>query len=226
MQTFRDTDQYIFTTLESGQIYGHNHPYAHLIQDPAALAVDTHFTYSTSMVQQARLWLRNARAKNYFDVINKEWKISRNNPMSVEQAFHLITRAGGLALRRDDLGVIREGAKADLVVFRTDRPNMFGWRDPLTTIILHSDVGGIEDVLVDGKFVERRGKLVFPDYDIAMQRFAASAKRIQDIWSGKEWPRPKVFSKNCPRVQRPCRMMFSKALVRAIDVVSHYDTHL
>ena len=147
-EILRDTDQYISTTPESEEHYGHNHPYAHLIQDQAALVVDTHFTYSASMVQQARLWLQSARAKNYFDVINNGWSIPRNNPVSVEQAFHLITRAGGLALRRDDLGIIWEGAKADVVVFKTDKPNMVGWRDLIAAIILHSDVGDIEDVLV------------------------------------------------------------------------------
>ncbi len=37
--------------------------------------------------------------------------------MSVDQAFLLATRHGGLALRRDDLGVITPGAKADLTIW-------------------------------------------------------------------------------------------------------------
>jgi cytosine/adenosine deaminase-related metal-dependent hydrolase len=36
--------------------------------------------------------------------------------MTAEAAFLLATRHGGLALRRDDLSVISEGAKADLVI--------------------------------------------------------------------------------------------------------------
>jgi cytosine/adenosine deaminase-related metal-dependent hydrolase len=71
--------------------------------------------------------------------------------MSAEQAFHLTHCAGRLALRRSDLGAIKVGAKADLVVSRTDSPNIIGATDPLALIILHSDVGNIEDRLVGGK---------------------------------------------------------------------------
>jgi cytosine/adenosine deaminase-related metal-dependent hydrolase len=54
------------------------------------------------------------------------WKIPSNNPMTANQAFLLATRNGGLALRRGDLGVIKVGAKADLVVFDGLSPNMLG----------------------------------------------------------------------------------------------------
>ena len=183
----RQTDQYISTTAESEMHYGHNHPWARLVQDHAALGVDTHFTYSSSMVQQARLWLQSLRWPNYLEALD-EWIIPVNNPMTVEQVYLLITRAGGQALRRPDLGVIQVGAKADLVVYRTDGPNMVGWSDPVAAIVLHSDVGDIEDVLVNGKFVKRGGKLLHHDLDGVKRRFARSAKRIQEIWAQTEWP--------------------------------------
>ena len=186
-RVLRDTNQYMSTTAESEFHYGHVNPNAHLIQDQASLGVDTHFTYSASMVQQARLWLQSLRWPNYLEP-EQQWKIPVKNPMSVEQAFHLITRAGALALRRPDLGAIMEGSKADLVVYRADAPNMAGWSDPVAAIILHSDVGDIEDVLVDGKFVKRNGKLIYSDYGELVKRFSASASRIQEIWAETEWP--------------------------------------
>jgi adenine deaminase len=114
--------------------------------------------------------------------------------MSVKQAFHLITRAGALALRRPDLGVIKVGAKADLVVFRTDSPNIVGASDPVAAIILHSDVGDIEDVLVDGKFVKRNGRLVHPKHQRTSAAFVESAKRIQEIWAQTDWQPLEEFS--------------------------------
>ena len=179
----RQTNQYISTTPESELHYGHGHPEAFHFQDQAALGVDTHFTYNSTMVLQARLWLQSLRDHNFQKVVGGEWEIPTNNPMSVEQAFSLITRAGGLALRRSDLGVIQVGARADLVVFGTDSPNMVGWSDAIAAIIMHSNVGDVEDVMVDGKFVKQNGQLIRTDYPDLVKRFKASASRIQQIWS-------------------------------------------
>lgn len=107
--------------------------------------------------------------------------------MSVDQAFHLITRAGALALRRPDLGVIKIGARADLNVFKTDSPNMVGWSDPVAAIILHSDIGDLVHVLVDGQFVKRDGKLVYGDYEGVQRDLTASARKIQQIWANTDW---------------------------------------
>lgn len=106
--------------------------------------------------------------------------------MSVNQAFLLATRNGGLALRRDDIGVIKVGAKADLVVFNGLSPSLLGWVDPVAAVILHSNVGDIQHVIADGKFVKRNGSLTFPDYEGIQQRFLRSARRIQETW--KETP--------------------------------------
>lgn len=186
-QLLRETNQYISTTPESELHFGHIHPHANNIQDQASLGVDCHFTYSSSMVNQARLWLQSLRAERYADTLNK-WEVPINSPMSVEQAFYLITRAGALALRRKDIGVIQVGAKADLVVYGTDSPNMLGWSDPVAAIILHADVGDIDDVLINGVYVKRSGKLMYKDYASLRTRLTASAKRIQKVWAETEWP--------------------------------------
>jgi cytosine/adenosine deaminase-related metal-dependent hydrolase len=80
--------------------------------------------------------------------------------MTVRQAFLLGTRNGGLALKRPDLGVLREGAKADVLVFSTDAIGLLGWSDPVAAIVLHSNVADIEDIYVDGRLVKKGGKLV------------------------------------------------------------------
>lgn len=186
-QALRETNQYISTTPESEQHFGHNHPHADVIQDQASLGVDCHFTYSSSMVNQARLWMQRLRAGRFLKTLDK-WEVPTNSPMSVEQAFYLITRAGALALRRKDIGSIQVGNKADLVIYNTDAPNMIGWSDPVAAIILHADVGDVEDVLVNGAYVKRAGKIVYPDYAQLRTRLAASAKRIQKVWAETQWP--------------------------------------
>ena len=107
-------------------------------------------------------------------------KVSVNSPQSVVQAFLLATRHGRLALRRDDLGVISVGAKADIVVWDgNNSPALLGWNDPVAAVLLHASVGDIEHVIVDGKWKKKDFRLVVDDYPRIVKRFRASAARIQ-----------------------------------------------
>lgn len=133
-------------------------PYSHLILDQATLGADTYFTFSSDILTQARLWLQNVRHKLYKEVVDRR-RIPASNPMSVNQAFLLATRSGGLAIRKSDLDVLAVGAKADLVVWNGRSPSMLGWRDPVAAVVLHASVGDIKHVLVNGKFTKRDWKL-------------------------------------------------------------------
>jgi cytosine/adenosine deaminase-related metal-dependent hydrolase len=127
------------------------------------------------------MWLQTARRTLYAEVLNRS-EIPVNNPMSVNQAFLMATRNGGLSLRRNDLGIIAEGAKADLVLWdATTSPSMLGWNDPVAAILLHASVGDIEAVLVDGKWLKKGGKLVMKGYYREFkEKFLESARRIQN----------------------------------------------
>lgn len=167
--------------------YGHLHPYSHLILDQAALGVDTHFTFSSDILTQARIWLQDVRKTLYGEVVERR-RAPASNPMSVNQAFLLATRSGGLAMRRSDLGVLEAGAKADLVIWNGRSPSLLGWRDPIAAILLHASVGDVKHVLVNGEFVKRDGRLTAKNYEVLQERFLQSAKRIQDAWAGMPMP--------------------------------------
>ncbi|KJK75074.1 hypothetical protein H634G_09709 [Metarhizium anisopliae BRIP 53293] len=146
-ELLRSTNQYISITPESEMHYGHTHPHSYMLQDQAALGVDTHFTYSGDILTQARLWLQSVRYYFSWGVL-QDWGLPSRNPMSANQAFKLATRAGGLALRRPDLGVIQVGAKADLVVWNARKSlSMVGWTDPVAAVILHANAGDVLDVM-------------------------------------------------------------------------------
>ncbi|EOD43664.1 putative amidohydrolase family protein [Neofusicoccum parvum UCRNP2] len=184
----RRHNHHVSITPESEMHYGHDHPNTPFVQDQAALGVDTHFTFSTDIVTQARLWLQATRRSLYRRTL-EGWQIPNTNPMSANQAFLLATRNGGLALRREDVGVVKVGAKADLVLFDGTSPNMLGWVDPVAAIILHSNVGDVKDVMVDGEWRKRDGKLVLKqDRAEVEEKFLKSARRIQKIW--EETPLP------------------------------------
>ncbi|CAF3658318.1 unnamed protein product [Fusarium graminearum] len=184
----RQTNQYLSITPESEMHYGHTHPHSYYIQDQAALGVDTHFTFSTDILTQARIWLQSVRYY-FFDKVLDNLEVPNKSPMNVGQAFYLATRAGGMALRRKDLGIIEEGAKADLIVWNAaDSPALLGWVDPLAAVMLHASVADVLHVMVDGEFVKKDGKLTASDYKETKKRFLNSADRIQKIYKEFEYP--------------------------------------
>lgn len=183
----RSTNKHISITPESEMHYGHLHPTSHHIMDQASLGVDTHFTYSSDILTQARLWLQSTRYRVYQNTVDR-WQIPKRNPFSVNQVFLLATRNGGLALGRKDLGVIAPGAKADIVVWNGRSPAMLGWTDPVAAVILHASVGDIDHVLVGGEFRKRDGQLVVDGYEDLQERFLVSAERIQGALREKPLP--------------------------------------
>ncbi|KAI1759377.1 Metallo-dependent hydrolase [Hypoxylon sp. FL1150] len=189
-QLLRNTNQHIAITAESEMHYGHVHATTHHILDQASLGVDTHFTFSTDILTQARIWLQRVRERLYSHTVADRWEIPSSNPMSVNQAFLLATRQGGLALGREDLGIIAPDARADLVVWDGRSPALLGWADPIAAVILHASVGDIDHVLVNGEFVKRDKKLVIEGYEGVQERFLDAAGRIQAKL--KETPLPQL----------------------------------
>ncbi|KAJ3460113.1 hypothetical protein MRS44_010980 [Fusarium solani] len=201
----RELEVAVITTHSSGDPYGQlyrrpemgmgiGHSYSVLIMDQAALGVDTHAYGSTDLLTQARLWLQSTRAR-INDEILRNWQIPATSPMSVGQSFLLATRNGGLALRRPDLGVLSVGAKADVVVWDGTSLSMLGWVDPVAAVMLHSNAGDVEHVLVDGKFVKRHNKIVAGNLEKTKARFLKAAKRAQDDWRKIPYPeREELFS--------------------------------
>lgn len=188
-ELLREPNQHISITPEFEKHYGQTHPVSYNIQDQAFLGIDAHMAFSTDILTQARIWLQQSRYERYLDVLEQD-KVPRSCLMSAEQAFLLATRHGGLALRRDDLSIIAEGAKADLIVWDGSSPAMLGWVDPVAAVILHASVGDIEGVLVDGKWAKKGGKLVAKGRPQAREKFLKTAKRIQQVWKGLPLPEP------------------------------------
>ena len=148
---------------------------------------DSTFAAAWGLLAQARSWLQGARYDLYNEVMSK-WQIPPYDPMSVNQAFLMATRKGGLALRREDLGIIAEGAKADLLVYNGRSPSMLGWVDPVAAVLLHANVGDLESGMVGGECKKRDGELTVADSEDGQARFRESARKIQQAYRDVPYP--------------------------------------
>lgn len=78
----------------------------------------------------------------------------------------------------DKIGSIVEGKQADLVIFSGTSPGMVAaaQHDPVAAVILHSNPGDIEYVVIDGVLRKRAGKLINVDVEKQSQEFVGQQK--------------------------------------------------
>jgi len=130
----------------------------------AGLGIDCHSFAPSSILLQARALLQLARAQHN-DIFLKEDNFPAASMLSsTEEIFNLATIRGARSLGlENEVGSIKEGKKADLVIF--DAEGSVGMLsatefDPLVSVVRFSEAADIEFVIVDGKFRKRNRKLV------------------------------------------------------------------
>lgn len=82
-------------------------------------------------------------------------------PMTALDALRMATidGAGTLGLA-DRIGSLTPGKQADVILLRTDTPNMTPMRDPIGAVVTAATAHNVDTVLVAGNVVKRDGRLV------------------------------------------------------------------
>jgi cytosine/adenosine deaminase-related metal-dependent hydrolase len=75
-------------------------------------------------------------------------------------------RANGLL---DKTGTITPGKQADIIMLRTDRPNILPVNDPISAVTWGMDTSNVDSVFVAGKALKRDGTLLNVDLNRLMQ---------------------------------------------------------
>jgi len=71
-------------------------------------------------------------------------------------------RANGLAHKT---GTLTPGKEADIIMLKTDRPNILPVNDPIGAVVWGMDTSNVDSVFVAGKTLKRNGKLLNVDLD-------------------------------------------------------------
>lgn len=95
-------------------------------------------------------------------VKNERWDPSITTAQSI---LDMATVNGAKALKRDDIGSIEAGKKADLVFFNTRSPRLMLTtpETAISNIVYSADTSAVSDVMINGRFVKKDSSLV--DYD-------------------------------------------------------------
>jgi cytosine/adenosine deaminase-related metal-dependent hydrolase len=99
--------------------------------------------------------------------------------MTAREALELGTRGGASVLRRDDIGSLEPGKRADIAVWALDGLELAGADDPVAGLVLSAPhrvdrlfVAG-EEIVRDGRLVRADEAVIAREHRVQAQRFAA-----------------------------------------------------
>jgi cytosine/adenosine deaminase-related metal-dependent hydrolase len=97
--------------------------------------------------------------------------------LTVRDALRLGTRGGAAVLRREDIGSLEPGKRADVAVWRTDGLELGGAADPVAGLVL-SGPHRVDRLYVGGEEVVRDGHLVRADEGEIARHHRVQARRF------------------------------------------------
>src|SRR5437899_2180472 len=90
--------------------------------------------------------------------------------MTARQALEIATLGGAKVLNRDDIGALKPGMAADIVMFSLDQSGLAGaWNDPVASLVFCTP-SKVAYSIINGRVVVRNGELASVDLPIVLER--------------------------------------------------------
>jgi cytosine/adenosine deaminase-related metal-dependent hydrolase len=124
-------------------------------------------TYPRDMISEMRL------AALLCKVVEHDFLVG-----TAADVFTAATLAGARALRREDIGRLAPGARADVVVVDLRKMRIGPYRDPIKALVHCGTTDDVEHVFVDGRLVVDGGRVVGVDHDALLRDAQAEAERL------------------------------------------------
>ncbi len=92
-------------------------------------------------------------------------KVNTGDPTTLPsyQALEMATRTGGRVLGLPDIGAIQPGYKADIILIDFEKPHLYPKHDLVAHTVYAAQSSDIDTVIIDGKVVMRKGKVLTLD---------------------------------------------------------------
>ena len=147
---------------------------------PIGLGTDDYYHDMTDLIRKQRngVMARASKVGGYLGMINSSRRTARP---SFYEMLELATRRGAEVFGIDDeVGSLEVGKKADIISFDLMNPYLTPTRDPITSVFLYGTPGDIDNVICDGYFLKKDGKLTTIDMKDALTKAQTTCKQIID----------------------------------------------
>jgi 5-methylthioadenosine/S-adenosylhomocysteine deaminase len=145
---------------------------------PVGLGTDDYYHDMCDLVRKQRggVMARASKVDGYHGMISESRRTARP---SFYEMLQLATIGGARALGMDgEIGSLEPGKKADVITFNLMNPYMTPSRDPITSVFLYGTPADIDNVICDGKFLKKEGRLTTIDMKDALLRAQATCDQI------------------------------------------------
>lgn len=100
--------------------------------------------------------------------------------MSARQALEMATLGGAKVLNRDDIGALKPGMAADIVLFSLDQIGFAGaWHDPVAALVFCTP-SNVACSIINGRVVVRDGQLASLDLPVVLERHNRLAFKLAE----------------------------------------------
>jgi 5-methylthioadenosine/S-adenosylhomocysteine deaminase len=145
---------------------------------PIGLGTDDYYHDMTDLIRKQRngVMVRASKVGGYLGMINGNRRSARP---SFYTMLELATIGGAEVFNIDDqVGSIESGKKADIISFNLQNPYLTPTRDPISSIFLYGNPGDIDNVICDGKFLKKDGKLTTINMKEALSKAQITCNQI------------------------------------------------
>jgi len=180
----------ISVSTESEQSAGQGYPPTWQVRRydiPVSLSMDTSVWWSGDLFSAMRTTLGADRAREHLEA-HVAGETVTSSHLRAEHVVEWATRGGASALRRDDLGSLEKGRKADLVVIKNDHsPVSFPLLNPYGHVAFQAQRGDVQTVIVDGVVVKRDHRLVGVDLSAARTAVENTVDHLRGALGEETW---------------------------------------
>ena len=155
--------------------------------------MDTSVWWSGDLFSAMRATLGADRAREHLEAHVAGDTVTSAH-LRAEHVVDWATRGGAHVLRRDDLGSLEPGKKADLILIKNDdSPVSFPLLNPYGHVAFQAQRADVDTVIIDGRIVKRDHKLVGVDLTKARSAVETTVEYLrssmgEDVWQAGMHP--------------------------------------